>query len=81
MVVWMRVVPIGSCFNAWPPVGGNVWGGLGGVPLLEEVCHWEWALALPASRLPSPHVGSQLLLQCIEPARPSAAPLHDSHEP
>jgi hypothetical protein len=30
--------------NTCPPVGGTVWEGLGGVALLEEVCHWGWAL-------------------------------------
>ena len=25
-------------------VGGAVWEGIGGMVLLEEVCHWEWAL-------------------------------------
>jgi hypothetical protein len=31
---------IGSCLSASFPVGGTVWEGLGGVALLEEVCHW-----------------------------------------
>ena len=26
--------------NTYPPVGGIVWEGLGGVALLEEVSHW-----------------------------------------
>jgi hypothetical protein len=26
--------------NAWCSVGGSVWEGLGGMTLLEEVCHW-----------------------------------------
>jgi hypothetical protein len=26
--------------NTWFPVGGSIWEGLGGVPLLE-VCHWR----------------------------------------
>ena len=30
--------------NTWSPVGGNIWEGLGGVVLLEEVCHWGWDL-------------------------------------
>ena len=30
--------------NAWLPVGRTIWEGLGGVALLEEVCHWGWAL-------------------------------------
>jgi hypothetical protein len=36
------MVPI--CSNAWSPTGGTVWEGLRGVSLLEEVCHWGWAL-------------------------------------
>lgn len=31
-------------FSAWSPVDESVWGRSGDVPLLEEVCHWEWAL-------------------------------------
>lgn len=26
--------------NIWSPFGGNVWGCLEGVALLEEECHW-----------------------------------------
>lgn len=26
--------------NTWSPVGGAVWGGLGGVASVKEVCHW-----------------------------------------
>ena len=29
---------------------GGVWGGLGGVALLKEVCHWGWTLRLKASK-------------------------------
>jgi hypothetical protein len=29
--------------NACSAVGRTVWEGLGGVALLEEVCHWGWA--------------------------------------
>lgn len=28
--------------NIWLPVGHTVWGGLGGVAFLGEVCHWGW---------------------------------------
>lgn len=28
--------------SAWTPVGGSIWGGLGGLALLEEVCLWKW---------------------------------------
>jgi hypothetical protein len=28
-------------FESLVPVNGTVWEGLGGVALLEEVCHWE----------------------------------------
>ena len=27
--------------NAWSPVGGTIWKGLGGVALLEKMCQWE----------------------------------------
>ena len=30
--------------NTRVPGGGDVWGGLGDVTLLEEVCHWGQAL-------------------------------------
>ena len=39
----MRVVPIGYLV----PSCRTVWKGLGGVALLEEVCHWGWALRFP----------------------------------
>lgn len=34
----------------WMPIDGAVWEGLGGVVLLEEVCHWGWALMLKLTR-------------------------------
>ena len=40
---WNENGPIAN-LNAWPPVGGTVWEGLGGVALLEKMCHWGWAL-------------------------------------
>lgn len=45
VVVWMRMVPGGSVLDAWFPGAGKVWEGLGGVPLLEEVCHQRRALS------------------------------------
>lgn len=30
--------PTGSCLNTL--IGGTVWEGVGGVVLLEEICHW-----------------------------------------
>jgi hypothetical protein len=27
------------CLNAWCPVGGPIWKGLGGMVLLEKLCH------------------------------------------
>jgi len=58
--------------NTQALAGGTVWEGFGGVALLEEVCHWEWALRFQRS-MPFPvsalclllmdrHVSSQLLL-------------------
>lgn len=32
------------CFNIWSAVDGTAWEGLGDVALLEELCHWGWAL-------------------------------------
>jgi len=29
-----------SMLNSWSPVGETLWEGLGGVALLEELCHW-----------------------------------------
>lgn len=30
--------------NTWSPTDGTVWGGLGGLALLEKLCLWVWAL-------------------------------------
>jgi hypothetical protein len=35
---------IGLCLNIWYPVIATVWEGLWDVVLLEEVCHWVWAV-------------------------------------
>lgn len=43
VVVPMRMSPRGSGLNAWSPVGGGVWEGLGGKTLLEETCGWGGA--------------------------------------
>jgi hypothetical protein len=29
-----------SYLNSWSSVGWTIWEGLGGMALLEEVCHW-----------------------------------------
>lgn len=45
VVMWMRMAPNNLYLNTWSPVAGTVgegWGG--GMALLEEVYHWEWAL-------------------------------------
>lgn len=37
----MRMIP--HCLrplNNWSPVGGDIWGNLGRMDLLDEVCHW-----------------------------------------
>jgi hypothetical protein len=39
-----RMVPRGSSLNAWSPVDGALWICLGGVALLEELCHRRQAL-------------------------------------
>lgn len=41
MVVWMRMLPQAHIFKCSVPIGGTVWEGLRGVPLLEEVWHWR----------------------------------------
>ena len=33
------------------PMDGAIWGGLGGVALLEKVCHCGWALRFQRSKL------------------------------
>lgn len=33
-----------KCMNAWVPGDGPIWEKLGGVALLEEICHWGQAL-------------------------------------
>lgn len=50
VVVWMRTFL--QCLTTWPLVAVTVWGGLGGVILLEEVCHRGWALRSKASPNP-----------------------------
>jgi hypothetical protein len=32
------------CLNAWSLFSGTVWEGLGGVTLLDKICHWGLAL-------------------------------------
>ena len=40
------MAPIGSikCLKAWSLFGDTVLEGLEGMTLLEEMCHWGWAL-------------------------------------
>ena len=37
------------CLNVRSPVARTVWERLGGVVLVEEVCHWDWALRFLSS--------------------------------
>lgn len=39
--------------NIWSPVDGTVWGGSGGMVLLEELCHWRWLWKLKDSAISS----------------------------
>jgi hypothetical protein len=32
------------CLNVWSPVARTAWERLGGMVLVEEVCHWDWPL-------------------------------------
>lgn len=38
----MGIISIDSYLTVWSPVGGTVSEGLGGMILLEEMCHWGW---------------------------------------
>lgn len=54
IVLWIWMAPIGFYviyLTTWSPVGGMVWKGLGEVALLEEMCHWEWALQFQMTHL------------------------------
>ena len=44
-----RLIYLNACFS----VGGTVWEGLRGVALLEQVCHWVWALRFQKPTLSS----------------------------
>lgn len=46
-VASVRMAHIGSHIYIWPPVGCDIWGGLGGVALLEEV--WQTLLQVKLS--------------------------------
>lgn len=50
--------------NTWSSVGGAVWGGLGGVALLEEVRHWGRALKF--QRLMPLSVGFRCFLRILQ---------------
>lgn len=45
VTVFSRTAPTYSCLNTQSQVGGTVLEELGGVALLEEACHWKWALS------------------------------------
>lgn len=38
----MRITHTAHLFECLVPAGGTVWEELGGLALLEEVCHWKW---------------------------------------
>ena len=52
-----------SLLNTWSPVSGADWGGLGGVTLLEEVCHWA------GFGVSKPHAFSKGLSLSLSPLR------------
>jgi hypothetical protein len=54
---WLRWL---TRLNTWRPGGGTIWEGLGGVALLEEMCHWEWVWKFPKT--------------CAIPSVPSSCP-------
>jgi hypothetical protein len=41
LLAWIRMVPRLLCLNTWFPVTGTMCERLGGVLLLEKVCHWD----------------------------------------
>lgn len=62
-MIWMRMAPDMFIYlNAWSPLTGSVWEGLGGVARLEEVCQWE---CLWSFKSPSHPIGSLCLVVVI----------------
>lgn len=63
------------CLNIWSPLNKIVWEELGGLALLEEVCHFPWpfGFSFPVFSLPS-----ACGLKCELSAVPPASLLHST---